>query len=69
MTPEQLKALADGVLEAGLKRVTLTVPREWRRAPGWPLPELLSINPDDGSKNLSFDARQLSDFLARRGIK
>lgn len=68
MTPEDLKALTTGVIAAGLTRVVLNVPSGWRRPPGMPIPELLSVDPNDGSLNLSFDARRFDRYLTGLGF-
>jgi hypothetical protein len=58
VTPEELRAGARAVMAAECERMTLVIPRGWKRPPKFPRGELLCEN-SDGENVYSFDPRRI----------
>lgn len=63
MKPEDLKQHAQAVLAAGGRGMTLTLPPGWKRPPGFPRGELLSVNAK-GERNVRVLAHRMLEWLA-----
>lgn len=62
MTPRELQQAAMDSLSIGATRLTITVPADWKRPPGFPRCELLSVN-TQGERNLRLKAHRLIEWL------
>lgn len=67
MTPEDLKADAQAVIDAGGEHMTLILPAGWRRPSDFPRGELLSVNAW-GDRNVSVRAQRVLDWLVTRKL-
>lgn len=64
MTIDELRVHACAVIAAGGRGMTLTVPPGWKRPPGFPRCELLSVNAQ-GERNVRVLAHRVIEWLAR----
>ncbi len=67
MTERELHQVAMDSLSIGATRLTITVPADWKRPPGFPRCELLSVNAK-GERNLSVKAHRIIEWL-NQGIR
>ncbi len=64
MTERELHDHAAAVIAAGGRGMTITAPPGWKRPPGFPRCELLSVNAK-GERNLRVLAHRVMEWLAR----
>lgn len=66
MSPNEMAALATQAISAGT-RMTMVLPRRWKRPPKFPRGELLCEN-HDGQNVYSFDPLRVLAWLAANGL-